>query len=376
MIIQVDQTGTLEEFEIQLNEVASKDNVKGLLILSCDANRFTPERLDNILNKVEIPLFGGIFPAILHGREKLEKGTIIIGLNCRPVVGIIEDISDPELDFDAKLEELFAEPDCGKTMFVFADGYSRRISNLLETLYSYFGLGVSFLGGGAGSINPTVLDMTNMPCLFTNKGLIKDSALLAVVDKTSGVEVNHGFHKISGPYKVTETCGNVIKSLDWRSSFDVYKEIIAEHSEELITHANFFEIAKNFPFGIDRMGAEVIVRDPFTVEGDSLIVATEIPQESFVAVLTGDKQSLVAAAARSAETAKKSFQGKTEEMVFLIDCISRVLFLGDDFSEEVNAVWQVDTPLVGILALGEIANSGKNYMELYNKTCVVGILGE
>ncbi len=62
--------------------------------------------------------------------------------------------------------------------------------------------------------------------------------------------------------------------------------------------------------------------------------------------------------------------------VLLIDYISRVLFLENDFDKEIAEVFQENMQLIGALPLGEISNSGKDYLELYNKTCVVGILGE
>ncbi len=375
MIIRIDPTGTAAGLATLLEEMAGNENVKGLLILACDENGFTPQTTDNALKAVPIPLFGGIFPAVIHGQEKLQRGTIVAGLAEKPDVYTVPNLSDISLDYDEVIENLIPETVVAKTMFVFVDGYSQRISSLIESLYAILGLQYNYIGGGAGSINPSALDMSNTPCLFTNEGLIKDSALLALVDIDSGVGVGHGWHKISGSYKVTESNGNAIKSLDWRPAFEVYKEIIKEYSGDTITNENFFDIAKRFPFGISRMGSEILVRDPFTVEGDSMIVATEIPQESFVDILTGNPDSIVSAAKKSSGTAMDSFSGGQQQTVFLIDCISRALFLDDNFTLEIEAVSQEDSPLIGCLTLGEIANDGKNYMELYNKTCVVGILG-
>ena len=63
-----------------------------------------------------------------------------------------------------------------------------------------------------------------------------------------------------------------------------------------------------------------------------------------------------------------------KKMILFIDCISRVLFLGKEFEKEINAVYHEGTPLIGALTLGEIANSGKDYLEFFNKTAVVGCL--
>ena len=376
MNILVDKSGTVEGFTSLLKKAMADDLINGLIILTCDKNGFTPETLDAELKSIPVPLFGGIFPAILHGREKLERGTIIICLKQKTRVAIVPDLSDGTKDHETVLEDLALETGSPQTVFIFVDGYAQKISALLESVFNIFGTGPNYIGGGAGSINPEALDMNKRPCILTNQGIITDSAVIGLVDMESGIGVNHGWHKISGPFKITESVGNAIQSLDWRPAFDVYKEIIRQYSKEVITKENFFDIAKRFPFGMSRLDSEIIVRDPFTVEGDSLIVATEIPPESFVDILSGDIDSLVDAAGKSSISAMNAYQGSRDKTIFLVDCISRVLFLEDDFEKEIRAVSQEDTPLIGILSLGEIANSGRDFMELYNKTCVVGILGE
>ncbi len=376
MIINFDPTGTIEGIQTLLEEMLKNEGIKGFLVLACDENHFTPDTLDDTLKAVSLPLFGGIFPAVIHDNKKMDKGTIVVGLHTTPDVYRVTDLSTSSQGLDEAIEKITPASDNAKTMFVFIDGYSQKICSLIDSLYTIFGLQFNYIGGGAGSINPSALDMTNTPCIMTNNGLIKDSAVLALVDIESGVGASHGWHKISGPYKVTETSGNEIKSLDWRPAFELYKEVINKHCGKTITNENFFDVAKSFPFGISRLGSEIIVRDPFTVEGDSLIVATEIPQESFVDILAGNTESIIHAAKLSYKEARDSYHGESEKTILLIDCISRALFLGDDFDLEIEAVRPNNLPLIGVLSLGEIANSGKSYMELYNKTCVVGILSD
>ncbi len=376
MIIQVDETGTVKGFLSLLENMTADENIHGLIILACDDNGFTPATVDKVLKSVSIPVFGGIFPAIIHGSQKMDKGTIVAGLSKKPTVYSLPHLSDNNLDHDEAIANLIPGTGNATTMFVLVDGYSQGICALIDSLYSNVGTGVSYLGGGAGSINPDALDMQNRPCLFSNDGLIKDAALLALVEIDTGIGVDHGWHKISGPYKVTESSGNEIISLDLRPAFEVYKEIIKQHSGETITPENFFDVAKGYPFGISRLESNFIVRDPFTVAGDHIVVATPIPQESFIDVLTGNPDSLVGAAQKSFSAGLDAYNGRKDKTIFVVDCISRALFLGDCFDQEIEAVTQENTPLIGILSLGEIANSGRDYMELYNKTCVVGILGD
>ncbi len=73
-------------------------------------------------------------------------------------------------------------------------------------------------------------------------------------------------------------------------------------------------------------------------------------------------------------------QTEEDHTVFVVDCISRALFLEDRFCEELAAVAKVavrkkiDKPLWGILTLGEISSCGSGTVEFLNKTIVVGAL--
>ena len=86
-------------------------------------------------------------------------------------------------------------------------------------------------------------------------------------------------------------------------------------------------------------------------------------------------KSLIKAAGEAHQESIASFTGSAITSVLVVDCISRVLFLQEHFENELTAMNIGEKNLVGVLSIGEIANSGKDYLELYNKTCVVGMLG-
>ncbi|MBC8490364.1 MAG: FIST C-terminal domain-containing protein [Bacteroidetes bacterium] len=282
-------------------------------------------------------------------------------------------MSDTRFEYEDIIDEKI--PDIGqtKTMFVLVDGFSKRISALVDSLFNVFGLEVNYIGGGAGS-----LSMKQKPCLFTNGGLVSDSAVLALLDIESGVGVSHGWKEIGGPYKVTSSDRTIINSLDWKPAFEVYREVVERHSKQLFTKDNFFDIAKCYPFGISKLGTEKIVRDPFIIgENNSLVCVGEVPEEVFVHILNGDTSSLVNAAEKALMLGEEAFHAKTSNKTILfMDCISRVLFLEDKFVDELKAVYNEKFQLIGALTIGEIANSGKDYLEFYNKTSVVGVLDD
>ncbi|NSW90607.1 MAG: FIST C-terminal domain-containing protein [Firmicutes bacterium] len=375
MFINLDREGTVKRLQYLLKQADDDENTSGILILACDANSFTPEMVDEVLKQCKKPLFGGIFSRILFNKEILEKGTIVAGISQPVSTAVIRGVSDMSTDLDAIIEQTFEWQSLeDKTMFVFVDGLSQHISALIESMFNCWGLLPNYIGGGAGS-----LTFERKPCVFTEEGLLGDAAVFALADIKSGVGVAHGWKPVAGPLKVTEADRNTIISLNCRPAFEVYRETVEKISGESFDNTNFFQLAKGFPFGIIKMAEEMVVRDPIALDGSRLICVGEVPLNSFVYILKGDKDSLITGAAKARQLAEASYWKTLNEKkekpltTFFMDCVSRVLFLQSDFNEELEAVY-AGYPLLGALTIGEIANTGKDYLEFYNKTSVIGLL--
>ncbi|MFH2091288.1 MAG: FIST C-terminal domain-containing protein [Pseudomonadota bacterium] len=371
MIIRYETAGSINGLETIIHDVLTHSAITGLLILSCDNNQFTADRINPVLKKINVPVLGGIFPSIVYGNELWNNGSIVLGLTNLKEVHLIDQLSNDQLNYEDILDKKIPDMGDSKTMMVFVDGFAKRISSFIEGLFSVFGLDINYIGGGAGS-----LSMKQKPCLFSNQGLVEDCAVIGLLNAHSGVGVSHGWTVLNGPYRVTESDHNTIKTLDWRPAFEVYHEVVAAHAEKSLTQDNFFEISKAYPFGIARMNNEQIVRDPILSKPDqSLVCVGEVPEGSIVSILNGDNASLIKAAGTAVQIGIASFPShKTKETIFIIDCISRVLFLENQFKLELEAAHYGDLPLVGACSLGEIANCGNEFLEFYNKTCVVAVL--
>jgi hypothetical protein len=360
----------IETLKKQLSVFESDDSIEGIIILACDSNNYDAEKLDPILNSMIKPIFGGIFPAVIFNNRKYETGFILACCETTPVVNVIENISSPDIDFDDEMMKISKQYSETKTLFVFIDGFAERINSFIEGIFTIFGLQYNYIGGGAGS-----LSLVQKPCIFTNQGLKKDCAVLAGISLESGIGVKHGWKTISGPYKVTASEKTIIKELDFKPAFDIYKQAVENHSGKIFTKDNFFEIAKGYPFGINKIDTEKVVRDPLLVgENNSLVCVGEVETGSFVNILTGRNETLIEAAGQAMQLALKNKSGDPEKFIFFADCISRVLFLEDDFNKELEEVISNynKVPLFGALTIGEIANNGKEYLEFYNKTSVIG----
>lgn len=360
------KNGTIAELKEGLQLMENNPLVKTIMILACDNNNFSVDTCNPILQQTKKPIIGGIFPAIIHETTVLNNGTLIIGFKYSTQIHTIENVSNTNTDFEELLAHMFTNTAELKTMTVLVDAFSKRISALIESLFVVLGLEYSYIGGGAGS-----LSMEQKPCILTNKGIQEDCAVIAGLDAECGIGVKHGWTSISGPYKVTSAVENKITTIDYKPAFEVYKEIIKTQSNSIISDHNFFDIAKAYPLGINKLGAEKVVRAPLSAKNNDLICVGEVLEGAFFDVLNGNKQSLIEAAEQAANASREDLNGAETNFTLVFDCISRALFLEDVFTEELKSVKQKNTPMIGVLSIGEIANNKKDYLELYNKTAVV-----
>jgi hypothetical protein len=350
-----------------LASTASADSVEGILLLATpDLKPQSPE-FEALLADISVPIFGGIFPEIIYRGEKQDTGALTVGLSSKPDVTTVSDLSDPETSFSDALDPNL--PSQGyETALVFVDAHATNIEAFIETLFRTYSVELNFVGGGAGT-----LEVDQQSCLFTNEGVIEDGAIVAALPEPMEIGVKHGWQEIAGPFRVTDADGSTLNTLDGKSAFSVYRDVIEDHSRTIVTEENFFEVAKSYPFGISRMAAEEIVRDPFAVSEDGSITCFgEMPEGEFVTVLEGDPDSLIAAAQTAYDHALNG--SNPPEALFFFDCISRVLYLKSAFDRELAVVRPGDVPVFGALTIGEIANDGAGHLDYYNKTAVVGAM--
>jgi len=359
---------TPESIRVAVREVASRSGVEGILLCAAPDDGLN-EWLDPFLRELDVSVFGGVFPEIIHDGENKGSGAVICGLSSEPHVTTIRGLSGADPDYTSALDADLPL-DRYETAFVFVDAYGANIQEFIESLFRTYSVELNFMGGGAGT-----LEAEQRPCVFTNEGIMQDSAVIAAVESPVTLGVEHGWREIAGPFRVTDADGSTLRRLDGRAAFSVYKSAVDEHAESELAAADFFETAKAYPFGIARMDGEQIVRDPFEVtEGGGLDCFGAVPEGEFVHVLKGEPESLIDAARRAKKEAWDP--DASVEGLFFFDCISRVLYLGDKFERELSAVEMHDTPMIGALTIGEIANDGYGHLDYYNKTAVVGAAEE
>ena len=368
-----DKIGDFSVMKEKLEEMEKNSAVKGIVLLLCVENNFDTKEFDSVLKKITKPIVGGMFAGLIIDGKKQEKGIIIVGLEIDIKYRLFEDLEKEEQKYDMEFREIDENLKKNSTIIVLFDGFSAGAERFKEEIFNNVGLEYNYIGGGAGGLSPE-----RMECIISNKGATGDSGLMILLECMSGVGVAHGWDKISEPLKVTEAKKNKIISLDWEKAFDVYKDKIKSiHSEE-IDRNNFFDIARLYPFGIEKMDSGMVVRDPIKMCDGNIICFGEVPENSYVYILSGSKDKLIKGAKNAKIEAVKSFEERNgikptdKSITLFIDCISRAMFLEDDYQKEIDII--KSNNFIGILTIGEIGNVGSSYLELYNKTSVVGIL--
>lgn len=331
------------------------------------------------LNRTGRSFFGGLFPALIDGRARRDAGALVLVLP-----RLTEPILIPALDTDR-----FAIPDAlpfvqwhrgsKPTAVLLVDGLSPNTSHFLRAIYHQLGNRVSYWGGGAGSMT-----MKPRPCVFTREGAHQGAGIMALSSLPSRLGVRHGWSELKGPFVATRTNGNVIVQLNWQNAFDVYRATVEADAGLAVTPENFFRVASGYPFGVRKEGQEPVVRDPVAVlEGGRLVCVGDVPENAALSILKGDPRLLAAAAGQAArEAALDGAQagGRAIRHCLLADCVSRAMFLGSRFSDELAAMEEGlgteagGCPPIGMLTLGEISSHGEGYLEFYNKTAVVAVV--
>lgn len=373
MIVEYYAGKEVADLQQALEKFSTLASVQSIALLGCDENAWQKSELDPILQAQSLPILGGIFPQVVFNNQNHTQGFVLVGLK-RPLTPVlIEGLSDNDCDYEALLDELIDEETDFSSMIVFVDGLSSRISGFVDSLFALFGADVNYIGGGAGS-----LSFESKPCVLSNQGVFANAAVLGLLPESIPIQVGHGWKSFDTGHVVTRVEKNVVQEIDYKNALEVYQEVIRDHLKngEPLTAENFFANAQSFPLGIKRADGDYIVRDPIALNDEgALICVGELSSGDHIDILTAQPEDLIASAGLLAQQAASELPANDAlQGVMLVDCISRALFLQQDFQQELTAAQQPfgeNSTMFGVLVLGEIANSGTGYLEFYNKTSVI-----
>lgn len=362
---------TLFDFKHGLS-LAQSSGAKSLLILTCQQNHYPEEELNAVLISCPLTIFGGIFPKLTRKNTLIEQGAMIIGFAEDFDVTLFQNLhnSNNEECLEELITSTLEEKNnfcCHDSFLMFYDALINNIEDFIDCLFECLDHGINIAGGGAGN-----LDFIQRPCIYTNQGLYSDAALLVTIPKKLNTSVAHGWKIFQGPFLASEAQGQIVHSLNYQPAFEVYSQAIESTTEHRFNATDFFDIAKHFPLGIEDINNNLIVRDPIVAHNTYLQCVGNIPINSMVYLLEGDIETLVSSTEQAAIAV---FTNTTQKisMAMVFNCISRVLYMEDEFERELNAIARhCPIPaLYGVLSIGEIANSESGAIRLLNKSTVI-----
>ncbi|MBE0495927.1 MAG: FIST C-terminal domain-containing protein [Campylobacterales bacterium] len=339
----------------RIEEVTRLDQVAGCIdahkrYLVLAGEGFPFEKLSG---EICAPWLGAVFPALFSETTLTKAGAFVCELD-----------SDTTLGWNVQEKTLAG---C-QSFLTIVDGNDPLVGEKLELLFENTPAKAVVFGGGSGCLErQEYLYMYNGDG-YTNKGIILLGSAKGFV-----TEARHGYDCVGDFSMISKAVHNVIEAIDFKEAFSAYKRLVHERFGAEVTPQNIFEMGLMYPLMFERAFGEKTIRIPKETDGRMLKLAGDALEDTVVSLGSATKSKLLEASSACARAVVSQRREKDGPM-FVFDCVGRQSVLAERFTEEIDGVraCQGAGKLVGVLSLGEIANSSKSYVELYNNTCVVG----
>ena len=82
------------------------DELGAILVVVCDYDGCGPDVVDPVLRECNKPVFGGMFPRLIHGPSLLQQGMIVVGLPYAVDVKVVRGLSDQAADYEDAIDAL------------------------------------------------------------------------------------------------------------------------------------------------------------------------------------------------------------------------------------------------------------------------------
>jgi hypothetical protein len=350
---------SIEEFVEHFGKSASSEYI---IFLGSESS-ITHKDLDNLLNSFDYLMYGAIVPHVIYQDKSYSKGALVAKASKESRFLIMEQTYPNAMMQDNYSLILKNMENRGLNQLnIFLDPFTKNVENNLNFLFDIFGAEISYFGGGAG-----YLDLEHRPCIITPLGVQKGVTLLIFTKESNKLLSRHGYKPTSDIIFCHTENENTISELDFQPAFEQYKKQVYSHCSKWITREDFHFMAPLYPFGIKDIDGNFVLRDPVKLNGDNIELIAEVQNNSIVYLMHSNKDELSKSITQLAKNIKPQ-----AESTFMIDCISRLFILKNDFSEEIKTISTKSKKNFGILSIGEIC-CRNTFLSFLNKTCAVSI---
>lgn len=260
-----------------------------------------------------------------------------------------------------------------RAVIVLGPGVNVNGSAIVDGMASVLGSEVAISGGLAADNADFVATAT-----LTPDGVEADH-ICAIALYGAGLSIRHGSFggwEAFGPLrKVTRCDGNILYELDGKPALDLYKQYLGEYASELPSSALLFPLEM---VTAERQEAGII-RTILGIDeaSGSLILAGDIDPQGYLRLMHTTIDGLIDGAEHAA-----SHIGEADHtrLAILVSCVGRKLVMGDEVSEEVeavNAILGPQTLATGFYSYGEISPGAEvGQCHLHNQTMTLTVLSE
>ena len=359
---------------IELVNQAVSRNAQFVLVLIASQAQANIKNIPSIAAGANISVNACLLPGIIYKRDVSYNGIMVLGF-AQPIVSlVIPDISEDYETLSNQLRSFVNKNGTFGSAFMFVDGLSHSIETFITTLYEQFGSDRKVIGAGAGN-----KDFESVPCLANEQGCYQNAAIIFCLSNDHQIQTvgKHGLESVAGPFLVTKARNNVIYGLNYQPAFEIFSAAIKANFSGY-TNTDIQQQLHCFPFGLKQLDNEYLVRDIVGVEEETLVCVGNVAENSLVYILHTDKEKMISAASKASPELLPKLTHPTPKslrLICLIDCISRALYLQDDYHLELDALndnLPENLATAGILSIGEIKNSSQGAIQFLNKTIVLG----
>jgi hypothetical protein len=260
-------------------------------------------------------------------------------------------------------------------LVLLSDGLSGDQMEVVRGAYDAANIDIPLVGGCAGDY----LAMQQTRQLHGQR--VMSGAVVAAAissDRPLGVGVSHGWIPASEPMLVTESRNTLLSSLDDQPALDVYLNFFNPPQAVREDPKAFADFAATHPIGIRRRERiEMRHITGFDPASRSLVMVAEVPQGALAFLTRGDYDSVLEAAAESAQSAVQALGEVPPVGLLLFDCVSRRSIFGEKHvQEETDLIARCcgNVPTAGFYTYGEIART-KGSGGFHNQTLVTLAIG-
>ncbi|CAN5877033.1 FIST N-terminal domain-containing protein [soil metagenome] len=259
-----------------------------------------------------------------------------------------------------------------RSALVMADALAGYADVLVDELTLATGGQYQFFGGGAG--DNAQFQRTSV---FYGREVINGAAvaLEMLTEKPIGVGVRHGWAPASAPFRVTETDGMRLVSLNGLPAVEAFEAHARATGQTLDRAAPLAFFLHNI-LGIEAEDQQRL-RVPLAVLPDgSVLCAAEVPQGSVVYIMRVSAASAVEAAQEATQAALAAIGEHKPQAALFFDCVATRLRMGEQFGDEVATVRDqlAGADLLGCNTHGQIARAEGQFEGFHNCTAVVAVL--